>query len=318
MGKSVVFLFSGQGSHYYHMGKELFVRHPVFRKWMLKLDTIACEIIGESVLAKLYNEKKRTSEKFNRTLYTHPAIFMVEYALAQVLLECGVEPDFVLGTSMGEFVSAAISGSMDVKGTLTLLLKQAELFESHCSEGGMLAIIHHSGLYNETPLIYSNSELVSVNFDSHFVVSGNNSKLKIIERFLKEKSIIYQELPVSHGFHSSLIDSAATIYINFLKKYSYRNSQIPLVSGLYGNVVTSLSNDYFWNIAREPIQFPKAIQELENIGSHIYLDLGPSGTLANFTKRNLDKSSQSESYAIITPFNQELRNLERIKGIFSK
>lgn len=315
MGKSVVFMFSGQGSQYYHMGKELFAKHPIFREWMLKLSTIVYEIIGKSVLEQLYNENKRKYEKFDRTLYTHPAIFMIEYALAQVLLESGIKPDFVLGTSMGEFASAAISGMMGVKELLEILLKQAELFENHCSKGGMLAIIHDSSLYNEIPLIYKNCELTSVNYNSHFVISGKTIKLKNIQDLLKHKGILYQELPVSHGFHSFLLDPAKTIYTNFLKKYSYVNPQISLVSGLYGSILTKLPIDYFWNIVREPVQFPKAIQELENIENHIYLDLGPGGTLANFTKRNLEKNSISESYAIITPFNQELRNLERIKGL---
>jgi len=172
---------------------------------MFRLDKIVYEIIGESVLGQLFSEKKRKSEKFSRTLYTHPAIFMVEYALAQVLLESGVELNYVLGTSMGEFCSAAIAGVMEAEELLVLLLKQAELFENHCHEGGMFAIIHDPSLYDEISLIHENSESASINFDSHFVISGENSKLKIIERFLKEKNILYQELPVSYSFHSSLI-----------------------------------------------------------------------------------------------------------------
>lgn len=69
----------------------------------------------------------------------------------------------------------------------------------------MFAIIHDPSLYDEISLIHENSESASINFDSHFVISGENSKLKIVERFLKEKNILYQELPVSYSFHSSLI-----------------------------------------------------------------------------------------------------------------
>lgn len=317
MNKPVVFMFSGQGSQYYNMGKELFIEHPVFREWIFKLDRIAREIIGESILEQLYSQKKRKYERFDRTLYTHPAIFMVEYALARVLLESGVEPDYVLGASMGDFVSAVVAGVMGVEETLELVLKQAELFEGCCREGGMLAIIHDTNLYYETPLIYENSELGSVNFNLHFVISGKNERLKMIGEFLEEKKILYQDLPVSFAFHSSLIDPAEIFYINFLKKYILKNPQIPMVSCLYGKLITSLSNDYFWNIAREPIQFSKAIYELENFQSYIYLDLGPSGTLANFTKRNLDKNSESEVYAVITPFDQEFKNLEKIKKCFA-
>lgn len=315
MRKSLVFMFSGQGSQYYQMGIELFTENPVFRKWMHKLNDVVYATIGESVLDKLYDEKQRRSQLFDRVLYTHTAIFMVEYALAQVLLECGAEPDFVLGASMGEFASAAVAGVMDVEELLKAVVKQAELFESKCEKGSMLAILDDLRLYRETPLIYENSELAAVNYGAHFVISGGSAKLNDIERFLKDKEIIYQNLPVSYGFHSSLIDPAAPAYIDFLKTKIYRKPQIPFVSCLFGNITTELPGDYFWNVARKPILFPQAIQELENGRNHIYLDLGPGGTLANFAKRNLDDNSRSESFAIITPFNRDLANLERIKDL---
>ena len=317
MGKSVVFMFSGQGSQYYQMGKELYLQDPIFREWMTRLDGVASRIIGDSVLGQLYNHKKLKSERFDRTIYTHPAIFMVQYALAQALIESGVKPDFVLGVSMGEFASAAIAGVMEAKELLALLIKQAELLESHCPPGRMLAIIHDCNLYSEIPLIYENSELASINYESHFVVSGEIRKIKMIEGFLKEKGILHQELPVSYGFHSSLIDPAATSYINFLGNYPREDVKLPLVSGLYGNIITKLTDDYFWNIARKPMQFPKAVRVLENVQDCIYLDLGQGGTLTNFIKRNLKSDSDSEVYPIITPFSGELKSFEKVKSLFS-
>lgn len=315
MVKPIVFMFSGQGSQYYQMGKELYVQNPVLRKWMFKLEQIAQEISGYSIIEELYNEKKWVGEQFNRTLYTHPAIFMLEYALAQVLLEDGVEPDYVLGASLGEFTSAAIADVMRVEELLELVIKQAQAFESNCLSGGMIAIINDFSLFWETPLIYENSELASINFDSHFVISGSTDKLKIIEEFLQSKGIIYQVLPVSYGFHSSLIDSAANDYRDFLRGRSYQTPNIPLISGVYGTQLPQLPNEYFWEIARRPINFPEAIRGLEKERRQnlIYLDLSPGGTLANFAKRNIDINSQSEVYVIMTPFNQDSKNLAKVK-----
>ena len=109
---TIVFMFSGQGSQYYQMGRELFEGHSIFRDWMYDLDAIAYSAGRQSVLSHLYNETNKISDEFNQLLYSHPAIFMVEYALAQILLDRGIKPDYLLGTSIGEYASAALSEVM--------------------------------------------------------------------------------------------------------------------------------------------------------------------------------------------------------------
>lgn len=319
MGKATVFMFSGQGSQYYHMGKELFAHHPVFRKWMLKLNKIATEVSGYSVIDQLYDKKKRVGESFDSTLYTHPAIFMVEYAMAQVLIEEGIEPEFVLGTSLGEFAAAAVAGVSDVRELLESVIWQAQAFESLCPKGGMLAILHDFSLFEETALIYDNSELASINYDSHFVISGKNDKLKVIKEFLNRKGFACMWLPVCHAFHSSLADPAANYYLDLHKNKIYLNPKIPMVSCLSGRMLIQIPKEYFWETVRNPIQFPEAIMvlEKEKRKNLVYLDSGPGGTMANFAKRNLDKSSQSEVYAVMTPFNQDLKNLAKIKEVLT-
>ncbi|HBV96376.1 MAG: acyltransferase [Peptococcaceae bacterium BICA1-7] len=315
MGKPVVFMFSGQGSQYYQMGNELYLQNPVFREWMNRLDRIALSMLGQSVVNQLYGQEKRKSDIFDRTIHTHPAIFMVQYALAQILLESGIRPDLVFGVSLGEFVSAAVAGVMEAEKLLELVIKQAVLLEGCCPDGSMLAIIDDCAVYGEIPVIYENSELASVNYPGHFVVSGEKGKIKKIESFLREKGIIHQELPVSYGFHSSLIDPAAARYANFLRHYHCTDAKVPIVSGLYGNIINQLPEQYFWDIARMPMQLPKAVRELEDMRDCLYLDLG-QGTLTNFIRRNLTGDSHSEVYPIITPFGSELRCLAKVKSLF--
>jgi trans-AT polyketide synthase/acyltransferase/oxidoreductase domain-containing protein len=137
MNQPIIFMFSGQGSHYYQMGKELFEQQPIFQKWMLKLNEMASDTLGESVLDKLYDQTKPKSSLFDQTLYSHPAIFMVEYSLSQMFLEKGIMPDYVLGTSMGEFAAAAVARVMEVEELLVALIKQAQMLETHCQPGGM-------------------------------------------------------------------------------------------------------------------------------------------------------------------------------------
>jgi len=136
----VVFMFSGQGSHYYHMACDLFESNPVFRETMFNLDEIAMGINGRSILKEIYHSEKTVKDWFDATIYTHPAIVMVEYAVAQTLAVAGVKPDLVLSTSMGSFAGAAVAGSHSIEESLTASIKQAEAL-SLSGVGMMIAIV---------------------------------------------------------------------------------------------------------------------------------------------------------------------------------
>jgi len=308
MQKSIVFMFSGQGSQYFHMASELYIKHPDFKKWMVELDGIAGKLLGKSIIDVIYDGSKGKTELFNHLIYTHPAIFMVEYSLARLLEEEGIYPDFVLGSSLGEFAAAVLAGVVSIDAAMECIIKQAQIIEANCEKGRMLAIICKPELYDQ-PYLAKNCEMASVNYDSHFVVSCEGNKLQNIQKYLKESNITYQELPVTYAFHSSLINSAKKQLIDVFESKEYRKPGIPMVSGLYGKLVNQVPKDYFWNVIRNPIQFPHAIKVLESIRPHIYIDLGPSGTQANFAKYNLKKDSKSEVFSIISPFGQDVKNL---------
>jgi acyl transferase domain-containing protein len=103
--------------------------------------------------------------------------------------------------------------------------------------------------------LFKNSELASVNFHSHFVVSGKPEPLKDIENFLQEKNMPYQSLPVTMGFHSALIEPAAPIYTDFLKQKTYQPPKISFISCVYADILTSLAQNYLWKVIRKPILF---------------------------------------------------------------
>jgi len=314
--KSLIFMFSGQGSQYYHMGKELYCQNTIFRKWMSKLNDIVYQKVGVSIIDEIYNGSKNKADKFDCLLYTHPAIFMVEYSLARVLIESGLEPDYVLGASLGEFTSAAVAGVISVEETLEIILKQAQLIESHCQIGSMIAVVDSPNLYNQSSVISLHSNLAAINYFSHFIISGEGAKLLKIEEHLKIKDVIFQALPVRYGFHSSNIAPIESEYAEILSKLSFRKPEIPVISCLLSGFATNFSDKYFWDIIRQPIYFQKTIINLEEQGQFKYIDLGPSGTLANFVRKNLSRDSLSQSYDILNPFGQDVKKLEKVKGSF--
>ena len=310
-------MFSGQGSHYYQMGQALYEENPVFRRWMREADTLCQDQIGLSIIKALYHSEHKKSDIFNRILFTHPAIYMVEYALAQTILSAGVIPNYVLGSSLGEFAAAVLAGVLSFEEGLIAILTQAQMFEAHCPSGAMMAIMESSDLYETHPVMRGKSELAALNFPSHFVISGKSRDLSQISNSLKAEEIATQDLPVSFGFHSSLIDKAAPYYLDFLKSQSLKTPSLPFISCTEKRILETIPHSHFWHNVRQPIYFQATLEILEKENNFIYLDLGPSGTLATFAKYNLKEAtspSQSQTYALLSPFSNDVKNLSNLSA----
>jgi len=317
MTRPFIFMFSGQGSQYFQMGKVFFEQEPIFRQWMEKMDAIIIKMIGRSIVELLYYEKFKKNDLFDRMLYTHPAIFMVEYSLARLLKEMGIEPDYLLGSSLGEYTTAAVAEVISIDEMLEILISQAKICEKYCKDGGMIAIFDKPEMFYSSTLLNANCEIASINFKSHFVVSASNARLNIVTEYLKQVEITFQKLPVRHAFHSSMFNAVQDIILQSLEKYSYLPPKTPLISCSTEKILNNAQADLYWRAARNPIQFEKTILEIEKNGGAIYLDLGPSGTLSTFIKYILANDSESEYFPILTPFGQDTKNINTIAKMFA-
>lgn len=293
------------------MGKELFETETVFRDWMHRLDRIVYERLGQSVIDEIYSPERDKSAIFDRTLLTHPAIFMVEYSLAQALIAYGINPDKVVGVSLGSFAAAAVAGFVHYEDILNVAIQQAMVIEDRCEAGGMVAVMADPSLYGDG-FISSHSELVSVNFSDHFTISAKCHSLVMIERKLAMDDITFQRLPVSYAFHSRWIDSARDLFQDSIKSTRFRAGRLPLISCDQMTSLASLPDDFFWNVVRMPIRFRETIAKIEIDSSPCYIDVGPSGTLATFLKYTLPKDSNSLLYTVLTPYGREKSKLDNL------
>ena len=305
---TTVFMFSGQGAQYFQMGRELYHCDDTFREWMIRLDGIAQEVSGRSVIEALYSGAHGKGDPFDRTLLTHPAIFMVEYSLAQSLIHAGVRPDIVLGVSMGSFAAAAAAGFIDVEDALTAVTRQAIALEECCEPGGMIAVLADPALFAED-FLSGRSELAAVNFSSHFVVSARRAELAEIEAALMKRDIGYQRLPVSVPFHSQWMEGARARFESFMRSIRLKRGRLPLACCDQSAILFDLSVDYFWNVVRRQIRFRETIERLERDGARRYIDLGPAGTLATFLKYIAPATTRSTAHAILTPYGFDRKNL---------
>jgi acyl transferase domain-containing protein len=295
------------------MGQDLFVKDDLFRDWMVRLDDIAVRCSGTSVIGALYSDAYSKGDVFDCTLLTHPAIFMVEYALAQTLIHKQIMPDMVLGASLGSFAAAAVAGFVEVADALTAVIRQASILEECCEPGGMTAVLAEPQRFSEE-FFLGRSELAAVNFSSHFVVSAKRAELAEIEATLKRLKITYQRLPVSFAFHSQWIEKAKAPFESFIQAIQCKQGRLPLVCCDQTTILLHLSPDYFWNVVRHQIRFPEAVARLEEHGPRRYIDVGPAGTLATFLKYGMPATSKSTVHTILTPFGLDHKNLSALCG----
>ncbi len=310
--KSIVFMFSGQGSQFFQMGREIYKSDPVFRRTMTRMDEIAVEMTGRSVVRELYDSAKTKGELFDEISLSHPTIFMVESAMVRALSHRGIIPDSIVGASLGEFVAAGLYGMMDFETAFRTILRQTMMYRGELEKGGMIAIMASPDLFSQTPVLRENSEIAAVNFDSHFVVSATGSALENIRAHLRKVGISYFVLPVNYAFHSSHMDRIREKFINLYRGLSFYPPDVAFNSCADAREIHQIDQDYFWRVLRYPIRFHETITRLASEGPCVFVDVGPSGTLATFAGYILSRDSSSETFPILTPFGHELDNFNKI------
>jgi bacillaene synthase trans-acting acyltransferase len=303
----IIFMFSGQGSQYYQMGKELLDNH-VFSHWMQQGAEILASLGQPSFLTALY--ENQTREAWNNLLLTHPGLVIIEYAVFQVLKSLGVVPDAVLGFSVGEFSAAAVAEILTFEEALTAAYEQAKLVSNLCSKGGMTAVLSSPEVYSQ---LKEHVHLGGVNYDQHFLITGSSDGLREAHRILKSLNKTFISLPVDYPFHSEKIKAAQAPFEQYCQTNIYlKHPKISLISGKTGLLLTKVPNSYFWDVVYQPLPFQHVISHLETQGKTLYVDLGPSGTLATFVKYNLAQTSQSSGIALLTPFHNGKKNIEQL------
>lgn len=306
-------MFSGQGSQYFQMGRELYDRHARFRSTVRRLDAIAHAMLGRSPIEEAHRGDK--SQSFDRLRYTHPAIFIIEHALAECLVADDIVPDMTLGASLGTFAAASIAGFIDAEQALHTIVAQADAVESSCERGGMTAIVDDPALF-EASFLCEHTTLSAVNFNRHFVVSAAPAALDTVESELRARGVVHQRLAVQYAFHSPWIDPARDDVEALLSALPVKDGRIPMACCATADVHRkAFESDHLWRVVRRPIRFSDTITRLEREGTWRYIDVGPSGTLATFAKYAMPSGSASTTVSILTPFGRDMKNYEALTGL---
>ena len=312
----IVFLFSGQGSHYRGMGEKLYSSYPVFSDSLKKSDELVRQQLGRSLIDELYSVDDKD---FDDLLITHPAIVAIELAMLDLMNELGVIPDYVSGTSLGEFAAAVAAGIWTKEMALEAAIEQAKSIVQVGIEGGMLAVINASENALSPLIDRLNLYIASRNFPKHLTFSGQAVDLDTFQLELQRLKIQFLRLPVRSPFHSPMIDAgkAGFIYYAYTAKPLGRPN-IPFISGLRAAPLEgSPPDDYFWQVVSKPTDFRSLVAYFEDIGPCLYVDLGPSGTSGNFFKYNLPSRSESIVHPVMTQYRMEEAQLKSLAGLLT-
>jgi amino acid adenylation domain-containing protein len=291
--QQVVFMFSGQGSQYVNMAREIYETEQHFQEQVDRCCEILLPHLGLDLRTILYPSVENTTkaaQQLQQTAITQSAIFVIEYALAQLWMSWGVIPIAMIGHSIGEYVAATLAGVFSLADALAIVAQRGRLMAT-MPEGSMLAV--PLPLEKVQVLLTGTAlQIAAINSPEKCVVSGTTAQITELQTKLATQDMESLILKTSHAFHSAMMEPMLTPFIDQMKKFELNAPTIPYISNVTGTWITAaeaIDPHYYAQHLRQTVRFADGVKQVFQQSNSVLLEVGPGKTLSSLVKSHPDR-----------------------------
>ncbi|MFC5171871.1 type I polyketide synthase [Streptomyces mutomycini] len=297
--RPVAFMFTGFGTQFPGMARDLYAQETVFRAALDKCAELLEPLLGTDIrdivltvdesgtaapgqpfdFRRLLLQPERSEHPLDQPRLGYPAVFALEYALVELWAAWGVEPEVMIGHSLGEYVAACVAGVFSLPDALRLVAERARLIEEQ-GEGAMLAV----PLSEEAVARYTAADvcLAAVNGPQTCVLSGSVEGIDRVAGEMLADDIATRRLTTRFAFHSPMMDPVVEPYAELVRSVRLNAPAVPFVSNLTGTWITdheATSPEYWARHVRESVRFADGLGTLWSVPDIAIVEIGPAPTL---------------------------------------
>lgn len=290
-GHQPVFMFPGQGSQHPQMAAGLYHTEPSFRELIDRCAELLRPSIDVDMRAVLYSSSivSGGSDPLQNTALAQPALFVVEYALAQLWIGWGVRPQAMIGHSLGEYVAACLSGVLSLEDAVHLVAERGRLMAT-LQPGAMLAVRLSSDEANSRLENQGSLSLAAINGPRACVVAGPVDSIFALQSQLVSERVACQRLSVAHAFHSTSVEPIMARFANEVAKVDLSSPTVPYVSSVTGTWISSAeaTDPMYWaSQLRETVRFSEGLTTIMAGEGRILIEVGPSRALSGLAMQQV-------------------------------
>ena len=310
--RPVVFMFTGQGAQYVHMGRELYQHESLFKHTV----DLCCEELtphlGLDLRTVLFPQEKQIeamTEQLHQTHLTQPALFVVEYALATLLMSWGIQPQAMIGHSIGEYVAACLAQVFSLENALKLVAMRGHLMQQ-MPKGTMLAV--RLSEHEVLPFLGDTVSLAAINGATMCTLSGPSDEIGRLHQNLIETGVMCQRLHASHAFHSPMMDPILNTFAEYARSMPLQAPMIPYISNVTGDWITEgevRAPQYWGNHLRHTVRFFEGLSKFIQKPETIFIEIGPGQTLAGFARQHSEVGGWNRVFSSIRGHREEISDI---------
>jgi len=296
----LAFVFTGQGSQWVGMGRELIAREPVFREVVEQVDARLQSLLHYSLLQEF--QRDAGESRLQETIVAQPAIFTLQVALATLLRSWGIVPTMVLGHSVGEVAAAHVASALTLADAVTLIANRARIMQQATGRGRMVSVeLPREDLESLIAPWSRDVAIAAVNGPASVVLSGESSAMAAVVEILDARGAVSTPLPVNYAFHSPQMEPYKHELIAALAGLQPQATSIRMISTVTARPITgeSLVSTYWGDNVRMPVLLSPAVEVLASEGIQAVLEIGPHAVLSGTLSRSL-KSVRSKAVVVST------------------